>query len=98
MSGRIVASAWSLFTLILISSYTANLAAFLTIERMHTPIESVEELAAQSEIKYGTIESGSTLAFFKVRDNCAFTYIVRSDERLEIGICLRRPTCNTWLQ
>ena len=57
---------WSLFTLILISSYTANLAAFLTIERMHTPIKSAEELAAQTEIKYGTITSGSTRGFFEV--------------------------------
>ncbi|XP_064638680.1 glutamate receptor-like isoform X2 [Lineus longissimus] len=65
MSGRVVASVWSLFCLILISSYTANLAAFLTIERMLTPINSVEELAGQNEIKYGTIDSGSTRSFFE---------------------------------
>lgn len=28
-----------------ISSYTANLAAFLTVERMDSPIESAEDLA-----------------------------------------------------
>ncbi|XP_064636089.1 glutamate receptor-like isoform X2 [Lineus longissimus] len=65
MSGRVVASVWSLFCLILISSYTANLAAFLTIERMLTPINSVEDLAGQNEIKYGTIDSGSTKSFFE---------------------------------
>ena len=34
LSGRIVGVAWWFFSLILISSYTANLAAFLTVERM----------------------------------------------------------------
>ncbi|GFS12028.1 glutamate receptor [Elysia marginata] len=65
MSGRIVGSVWWFFTLIIISSYTANLAAFLTVERMLTPIDSAEDLARQTEIQYGTISSGSTKAFFK---------------------------------
>jgi len=66
MSGRIVGSVWWFFTLIIISSYTANLAAFLTVERMQNPIESAEDLAKQTEIKYGTIDSGSTKDFFRV--------------------------------
>jgi Ligand-gated ion channel len=67
VSGRIVGSVWWFFTLIIISSYTANLAAFLTVERMQSPIESAEELAKQTEIKYGTIDSGSTREFFEVQ-------------------------------
>jgi hypothetical protein len=60
-----LASVWWFFTLILISSYTANLAAFLTIERMVAPIESAEDLAKQTEIKYGSVDSGSTKQFFQ---------------------------------
>lgn len=56
----------------MISSYTANLAAFLTVERMITPIEGVEDLASQSKISYGTLESGSTMTFF--RDSRIETY------------------------
>lgn len=52
--------------MIMISSYTANLAAFLTVERMITPIENAEDLAGQTEITYGTLESGSTMTFFRV--------------------------------
>ena len=73
MSGRIVGSVWWFFTLILISSYTANLAAFLTAERMQSPIESAEDLAKQTDIKYGTITSGSTRDFFKVRTARRYT-------------------------
>lgn len=65
-STRIVGGIWWFFTLIIISSYTANLAAFLTVERMITPIENVEDLAMQTEITYGTLESGSTMTFFRV--------------------------------
>ena len=71
-STRIIGAIWWFFTLILISSYTANLAAFLTVERMITPIENVEDLAAQNKISYGTLESGSTMTFF--RDSRIETY------------------------
>ena len=66
ISTRMVAGMWWFFTLIMISSYTANLAAFLTVERMESPIESAEDLAKQTKIKYGCVESGSTGAFFRV--------------------------------
>ncbi|MEQ2165142.1 Glutamate receptor ionotropic, kainate 4, partial [Goodea atripinnis] len=52
------------FTLIIISSYTANLAAFLTVQRMEVPIESVDDLADQTAIEYGTMHGGSTMTFF----------------------------------
>ncbi|XP_063879181.1 glutamate receptor ionotropic, kainate 2-like isoform X10 [Scylla paramamosain] len=64
-STRIVGGIWWFFTLIIISSYTANLAAFLTVERMITPIDDVEDLASQTEIAYGIQASGSTMTFFQ---------------------------------
>lgn len=33
---------------------------------MQTPIENAEDLSRQTEIKYGSIKSGSTENFFKV--------------------------------
>lgn len=71
-STRIVSGIWWFFTLIIISSYTANLAAFLTVERMITPIENAEDLASQTDITYGTLDSGSTMTFFRVTN----TFIV----------------------
>ena len=55
--------------MIIVSSYTANLAAFLTLEKMQAPIESVEDLAKQTKIKYGIQGGGSTASFFKVSEN-----------------------------
>ena len=42
-----------------------NIRYFL-VERMESPIESAEDLAKQTKIKYGCLESGSTRAFFRV--------------------------------
>ena len=84
-----VAGMWWFFTLIMISSYTANLAgefleakmtwdhlsvfmiilltaAFLTSSKMASPINSAEDLAKQTKIKYGTYCCGSTNSFFSV--------------------------------
>uniref|UniRef100_A0A4D5RB87 Glutamate receptor 1 n=1 Tax=Scolopendra viridis TaxID=118503 RepID=A0A4D5RB87_SCOVI len=65
VSTRIVAGMWWFFTLIIISSYTANLAAFLTVETLSSPIENVNDLAKQTKIKYGCLKSGSTRKFFE---------------------------------
>nr|XP_036674145.1 glutamate receptor ionotropic, kainate 2 isoform X2 [Drosophila suzukii] len=72
MSTRIISSIWGFFSLIIVASYTANLAAFLTTERMINPIENAEDLASQTEISYGTLDSGSTMTFF--RDSMIETY------------------------
>ncbi|CAF0910875.1 unnamed protein product [Adineta steineri] len=86
ISGRLVASVWWYFSMILVSSYTANLAAFLTVERMVTPIESVEDLARQTQIKYGVVRGGSTQHFFDKSDVKVFqrmwAYMQQSEDVL----------------
>ncbi|XP_037042024.1 glutamate receptor ionotropic, kainate 2-like [Bradysia coprophila] len=65
ISTRLVAGMWWFFALIMLSSYTANLAAFLTKEQLDAKIESAEDLAKQSKIKYGVMSGGSTQSFFE---------------------------------
>ncbi|CAJ0572004.1 unnamed protein product, partial [Mesorhabditis spiculigera] len=65
MSTRLLSLVWWLFALMLVSSYTANLAATATAKRMETPIEGAEDLSKQSRIRYGTLKKGSTMTFFK---------------------------------
>lgn len=65
-STRIVGGFWWLFSLFVISTYTANLAAFLTVDRMITLIQNAEDLSLQTAVKYGTLGNGSTWLFFKV--------------------------------
>ncbi|XP_031781874.1 glutamate receptor ionotropic, kainate 4 isoform X2 [Nasonia vitripennis] len=62
---RMVAGMWWFFVLIMVSSYTANLAAFLTAVKMEDSINDVEDLAKQTKISYGALRDGSTYSFFK---------------------------------
>ncbi|GJQ74508.1 hypothetical protein Trydic_g21375 [Trypoxylus dichotomus] len=68
MSTRMLAGVWWFFTLIMVSSYTANLAAFLTVTTLETPFKNIEELAKQKEIKYGAKANGATAFFFRDSD------------------------------
>ncbi|KYB25025.1 hypothetical protein TcasGA2_TC031399 [Tribolium castaneum] len=66
-STRMVAGMWWFFTLIMVSSYTANLAAFLTTESPDLPFKDVFELVQVAEkkgIKFGAKINGSTEKFF----------------------------------
>ena len=68
MSTRVIIAIWYFFTLIIVSSYTANLAAFLTVENIPYPFNNVEELVNTTGIKYGCSPNGATHKFFKVFD------------------------------
>ena len=59
ISVKIVVGIWWFFALIVLSSYTANLAAGLTVTRMEAPVKSFEDLANQKKIAYGTIADTS---------------------------------------
>ena len=53
-----------MFVLLIVSCYTANLAASLTSKKLNTQINSAEDLI-KSDIMFGTYESGSTMSMLK---------------------------------
>ncbi|XP_074493797.1 glutamate receptor ionotropic, delta-2 isoform X1 [Sebastes fasciatus] len=55
LATRMMMGVWWMFALIVISSYTANLAAFLTISRIENSIQSLQDLSKQTELPYGTV-------------------------------------------
>lgn len=67
---RLITGMWWFFALMLLNSYTANLAAFLTMSRMDVAIRNVEDLSKQAKIKYGVVQGGSTMSFFRVGRKC----------------------------
>lgn len=50
---------------IIIASYTANLAAFLTVSRLDTPVESLDDLAKQYKILYAPLNGSSSMTYFQ---------------------------------
>ncbi|XP_060097061.1 glutamate receptor ionotropic, delta-1 isoform X2 [Heteronotia binoei] len=67
MAMRIVMGSWWLFTLIVCSSYTANLAAFLTVNRMDNPIRTFQDLSKQMDVSYGTVKDSAVYEYFKAK-------------------------------
>lgn len=64
LSSRVLVAAYWLFVVLMLATFTANLAAFLTVERMQTPVQSLEQLARQSRINYTVVEASDTHKFF----------------------------------
>ncbi|XP_046669493.1 glutamate receptor ionotropic, kainate 2-like isoform X3 [Homalodisca vitripennis] len=75
VSTRIVAGMWWFFTLIMISSYTANLAAFITQQKMDNTIDSAEDLVNQNKVKYGVMADGSSYNFFRESNDSLYQKI-----------------------
>lgn len=64
LSGRLVAAIWWMFGFVIVASYTANLAAFLTISRLETPIDTLEDLSHQYRIQYSCIKNSEPYFYF----------------------------------
>lgn len=72
-SQRILTTGFLFFVLITVSTYTANMAAFLTKKNMQEPIDSFEQLADRDDIKVYTVENSATMNFLKTSaDNSVY--------------------------
>lgn len=54
LASRLLVAGFWFFSVVIMSTFTANLAAFLTVSRMDTGIASLDKLAAQSDIRWET--------------------------------------------
>ncbi|XP_077301068.1 ionotropic receptor 8a [Arctopsyche grandis] len=64
LSGRTLVAAYWLFVVLMLATFTANLAAFLTVERMQTPVSSLDQLARQSRINYTVVKDSIIHMYF----------------------------------
>ncbi|XP_026471820.1 uncharacterized protein LOC113376108 [Ctenocephalides felis] len=64
LSARTLVAAYWLFVVLMLATFTANLAAFLTVERMQAPVQSLEQLARQSRINYTVVANSDTHRYF----------------------------------
>ena len=60
-----LAGMWYFFALIMIASYTANLAAFLTVSRLDSPVNSLDDLATQYKVLYAPQNGTDTATYFE---------------------------------
>nr|ARN17847.1 ionotropic receptor 1 [Cephus cinctus] len=64
LSSRTLVAAYWLFVVLMLATFTANLAAFLTVERMQSPVQSLEQLARQSRINYTVVRNSTIHQYF----------------------------------
>ncbi|XP_046562922.1 ionotropic receptor 25a-like isoform X3 [Haliotis rubra] len=64
-STRMLVGGFWFFCSIMMATYTANLAAFLTTSRLNVPIESLDDLAKQNIIKYSVVEGTVIHEYFQ---------------------------------
>ncbi|KAL4225052.1 hypothetical protein ACF0H5_015746 [Mactra antiquata] len=64
-SQRILTTGYLFFVLITVSTYTANMAAFLTKKNLEKPVDSFEQLADRDDINVYTVSGSATMNFLK---------------------------------
>lgn len=69
ISTRVLLSGFWVFSVILISTYQANLAAYLTISRLDTSITSLQDLANQQKVKYSLVTGTTVQTYFEEMTN-----------------------------
>jgi hypothetical protein len=65
IAGKVLVAGWFFFCLVIVATYTANLAAFLTVRSFEDSIDSLDDLAAQTNVVYGTVKNTSITEFFR---------------------------------
>lgn len=65
ISSQCVVATWWLYGFIILASYTANLAAFLTVDRLDSDIEELDDLIDQHTIDYAPINGTAAWMYFE---------------------------------
>ena len=69
VSGKVLVAAYWLFVVLMVSTFTSNLAAFLTVERMQATgeggVKNLDMLADQSRIGYTLLKHSGVHEYFK---------------------------------
>lgn len=63
---NIIVCVWYLSMLVLMATYCGNLTAFLAVETVKKPANTLLELSMQNQFSFGCIDGGSTETAFKV--------------------------------
>ncbi|KAF2898653.1 hypothetical protein ILUMI_07524 [Ignelater luminosus] len=64
LSSRVLVTSYWLFAVLMLATFTANLAAFLTVSRMQAPVQSLEQLAQQTRINYTVVNNSDIHEYF----------------------------------
>ncbi|XP_041353932.1 glutamate receptor ionotropic, NMDA 1-like isoform X2 [Gigantopelta aegis] len=82
-SARVLGMVWAGFAMIIVASYTANLAAFLVLDRPETPISGIDDPRLRNpndKFKYGTVKGSAVEMYFKRQVELSTMYRTMEDK------------------
>lgn len=65
LSGKLAAVIWWTFGLIIVAAYSANLAAYRTLDRLERHIQTIDDLRRQYQVDYSTVIDSPTYRHFE---------------------------------
>ncbi|XP_035697996.1 glutamate receptor ionotropic, delta-2-like [Branchiostoma floridae] len=74
ISIKVLGLSWGIFTLVVVNTYTANLAASLTVKSLQTSINSPDDLIGQTAITYGIEVDTAMHSFLQDQEGLETTY------------------------
>ena len=69
-SGTIFISCWLFFAIVISATYSANLIAFLSVEKYTVPFKNLQELSSQDQYQFGTLGGTAQMLHRKVNQLC----------------------------
>ena len=90
--GRVLGMVWAGFAMIMVASYTANLAAFLVLDRPETTLTGINDARLRNppgDFTFATVKGSSVEMYFKRQIELANMYrhmVDRSVSDVEVGI------------
>ena len=65
-SGRIMVGAFWFFAVVVVATYTGNLIAFLAVNKVRLPFDTLESMVKQTSVKYGPASGVALANLFRV--------------------------------
>lgn len=83
-TGRTIVSAWWLYSIVVVGTYSGNLIAFLTVTKDVVPFDTLEEMLEQTDYTWGTVAGTAWVTMFSVSSSLIYS----NGQRMCGGVCV----------
>ncbi|XP_059484731.1 ionotropic receptor 25a-like isoform X2 [Neocloeon triangulifer] len=96
LSVRVVIFGYWIFVVLMLATFTSNLAAFLTVERAQNTLDSLESMARQTRVAYAVQKGGRAYRYFDNMRNAEDLLYKQWVDKVEAATGTDVNTYRTW--